>query len=431
MRVQLAEFTLLGLLTGVEARSIAASRTLKFNPDRVARGPAIPTSTLISDFKKNNVSASWAPGHPKVWGSEEVLFEGKYVMDVSDDQKFLAFAEGTNVTIRDAETQAYVSSFNVDYLGTPRSVTFQPALDDGYNVFVYATNYSTTNAAMDVVTQLHMSADATFTGEQMPVVGRLSSFAGAFSPDHQRFTVYAPTDYSQIANEGVIHDVNNPNNTVNLTGHTDSIMSSSFSPDGTLISTAAWDGYAKVWNASTGELLQDYGYSGAQNWLTSFSPDGKYLIVTIGGGINTVNLYTVANLSADPIQVTRWSGWIRYAAWSSNSKLLALGSYGLIQVWDVAQQKVVQRWEMEKQTDYESYDLTWIEAESGLKLAYRTTAGLEVYDFESNLKYRWGPDDFAQYDASGSGEGAYVIESKGWIGGADADQNVRFYKFPI
>jgi len=40
-----------------------------------------------------------------------------------------------------------------------------------------------------------------------------------------------------------------------LQGHTDKVLSALFSPDGQRIVTARWDGTARVWNASSGQLL--------------------------------------------------------------------------------------------------------------------------------------------------------------------------------
>jgi WD40 repeat protein len=431
MNLRLASLAVLGLLAGADAHVPSASRTTKTGADGVvARAPAIPTSTLVSDFKKNNVSSSWAKGHPKVWGAEAVKFKGPLFVDVSADEKFAALVIGTNLTIRALDTQAVVSSAKIEFLGNADSVSILAARDGGggYNVFVGSTNYTT----HDVVTHLRLSAEGTFKGEQTQYKGSFSSFdgrRGPFSADGRWFIVLSGTGSQN--NQAVIHEIDDPAANLTLVGHTDSIMSAVFSPDGSLVSTAAWDGSGKVWNATTGELLHTFGPSGGQDWITTFSPDGRWVSVANAGRQAAVNIWPVDDFSAKPITIDNFGNWVRTASWTSDSKLFAAGSYGVVQVYSMEEKRVVQRWEMEDHVNYETWDLVWIEAESGLKLAYRTTAGLEVYDFEANLKYRWGPDDFAQYDGGGSGDGTFAIKSKGWIGGADADLSVRFYEFPI
>lgn len=429
MSLGLSKLALLGLLlVAADARSLA-TKTIKTSADRAraVAAPAIPTSTLISDFMKNNVSSRWAEGHPKVWGSEEVKFEGPVIADVSPDEKFVGLAAWNNLTIRDLSTKELVSSVKIDYAGDADSVTILSGKNGGYNVFVSSYNYST----HDAITSLHLSPEGTVIGEQTHYLGGFSSFdgrRGPFSPDGQRFLVETgtPPKYEQI----IIYDVDNPDSNITLVGHTNSIMSAAFSPDGKYVSTAAWDGYAKVWNASTGELIQTFGPTGGQNWLTNFSPDGKYVLMANAGREPAINIWPVANLSSEPIVFKGFGDWIRSASWTSDSKLLAIGSYGIVVVVSVEDQKVLQRWESEDQHGYETWALTWIESESGLKLAYRETAGLEVYDFEANLKYRWGPDDYAQYNGGGSGDSTFLVKSRGWIGGGDADGSVRFYKAP-
>jgi len=435
MKLQLASLAIiLGLLASADARVPPASRTIKTSVQGVvARTPAIPTSTLISDFKKDNVSSSWAKGHPKVWGAEAVKFKGPLIVDVSADEKFVALAIGQDLTIRALDTQAVVSSakIGIDFIGSADSVSILAAQDggSGYNVLVGLTNYST----QSVVTHMRLSTEGALQDEQTQYTGSFSGFdgrRGSFSANGQRFIVLTGTSWPRN-NQAVIYEVDDPAANLTLVGHTDSIMSAVFSPDGSLVSTAAWDGSGRVWNATTGELLHTFGPSGGQDWITTFSPDGKWVSVASAGKNPAVNIWPVDDFSAEPITIGGFKNWVRTASWTSDSKLFAVGSYGIVQVYSMEEKRVVQHWEMEDHVSFESWDLVWIEAESGLKLAYRTTAGLEVYDFEANLKYRWGPDDFAQYDGGGSGGGTVVINSKGWIGGADADGSIRFYEFPI
>ena len=63
-----------------------------------------------------------------------------------------------------------------------------------------------------------------------------------------------------------------------LTGHTDSINSVAFSPDGKTVVTGSRDKTACLWNATTGEQLQVLrGHTNCINSV-AFSPDGKTVL---------------------------------------------------------------------------------------------------------------------------------------------------------
>lgn len=96
---------------------------------------------------------------------------------------------------------------------------------------------------------------------------------------------------------------------------------------------------------------------------------------------------------------------------------------------------MVQRWEAEDVSlSTEINSLTWLDG--GSKIAYRNLFGLEMYDFEKNLKYRWGPttlpaNDWDHLDEYvGWGFKTFVLKKRGWIGTVDGDHKVRFWPYP-
>ena len=67
-------------------------------------------------------------------------------------------------------------------------------------------------------------------------------------------------------------------------GHTSSVSSVAFSPDGARIVTGSWDHTAKVWDAQTGrELLTLTGHTGFV-FSAVFSPDGSRIVTNSSDG---------------------------------------------------------------------------------------------------------------------------------------------------
>ncbi|KAF2193907.1 prolyl oligopeptidase, partial [Zopfia rhizophila CBS 207.26] len=114
-----------------------------------------------------------------------------------------------------------------------------------------------------------------------------------------------------------------------LKGHTGSIMSTVFSPDDKYIALSSWDQSLKLWNASSGEQLHDFGPTGGQNLKAPFSPDGKYVLATAAGlGLNPkVKNLVCDDPNADHSTITPFPGWVRTVAWSPDKEYLAACSW--------------------------------------------------------------------------------------------------------
>lgn len=90
------------------------------------------------------------------------------------------------------------------------------------------------------------------------------------------------------------------------------------SPDGTNLATISFEGPMKLWNLSNNQVIQEYespygAFDGAE---VAFSPDGKIVARSIGGG--PITLFN----AADGTQI--WSGGVYAVAFSPDGRFLAI-----------------------------------------------------------------------------------------------------------
>jgi WD40 repeat protein len=124
-----------------------------------------------------------------------------------------------------------------------------------------------------------------------------------------------------------------------LNGHTDSVYSVAFSPDGKLLASGGADNTIILWDVETREPIGQ-PLTGHLDWVTTvaFSPDGK--ILASGSADTTIILWDVATrqrvgqpLKAHPSEFA----WVMSVDFSPDGKTLAAGGIGdNIILWDVS-----------------------------------------------------------------------------------------------
>jgi len=124
-----------------------------------------------------------------------------------------------------------------------------------------------------------------------------------------------------------------------LNGHLEGVTQAIFSPDERYIATSSKDGHAKLWDATTGQLLNNL--QGHRTVIThiSFSPNGKWLLTASED--NTAKLWSVQTGELHHT-LTGHRGWINDAAFSADNKLIATAAYdNAVRLWEVKTGKLL------------------------------------------------------------------------------------------
>lgn len=164
------------------------------------------------------------------------------------------------------------------------------------------------------------------SGKELAVVGdnRDRLVRAALSPDNARMVTWGSNYLARVWDAGngtelaVLH-------------HEGSVNSVAFSPDGGRIVTAS-RGLARLWDSSTGNLIDVLGGYERRVSSAAFSTDGARILTTSGD--NTLRVWDSA--SGEEIAVLRGHEGGHSAAFSQNGARIIIASANTARVWDGA-----------------------------------------------------------------------------------------------
>ncbi len=121
-------------------------------------------------------------------------------------------------------------------------------------------------------------------------------------------------------------------------GHTSSVSTGAFSPDGKFIVTASWDNTAKIWTSPEGRLLYDLEGHSASLTAATFSHNGRYIVSSSKD--STAIIWSAANSAL--LHVLKGHGdWVNMAAFSNDDKYVVTASWdNTVKIWETATGKI-------------------------------------------------------------------------------------------
>jgi WD40 repeat protein len=118
-----------------------------------------------------------------------------------------------------------------------------------------------------------------------------------------------------------------------LKGHESSVWSVGFSPDGKKLASGSVDNTIKIWDVTTGKVLNTLKGHESLVWSVGFSPNGKQLVS--GSADNTIKIWEVT--TGKVLNTLKGhEGWVNSVGFSPDGKKLASGSADkTIILWDL------------------------------------------------------------------------------------------------
>ena len=152
--------------------------------------------------------------------------------------------------------------------------------------------------------------------------------SAAFSPDGRQVVT------ASVDGTARVWDAATGQSLAVLTGHTGWVWNAVFSPDGRRIVTASWDNTARVWDAATGQSLAVLTSHKDRVWSAAFSPDGQSVVTASDD--KTARVWDAATGRSLAV-LTGHADTVSSAAFSPDGRRVVTASWdNAARVWDAA-----------------------------------------------------------------------------------------------
>ncbi|MGP1414934.1 MAG: eIF2A-related protein [Treponema sp.] len=123
-----------------------------------------------------------------------------------------------------------------------------------------------------------------------------------------------------------------------LEGHTDAVLSVSFSPNNKYLASGSTDETIKIWEVANGKCIKTLTEHRYHVESVAYSPDGKYL--ASGSRDRTINIYEAE--SGILLKTFKFESPVTSVCYSPDGKYLASSSWdGSIKIWNVATEQCI------------------------------------------------------------------------------------------
>ena len=314
----------------------------------------------VSTFSYNNILSDFINSVEYSYDGKSIVFSTPVLIKIIDGQTGMVIQEIFDTNIRDLKF-----SGNNPYLQNQMgawgitNVRFSP--DDQYVSYALYSNIKTfniNNPALIYISEGHTDMVRTFV----------------YSPNG-KYLASGSNDRNVI-----IWDTSKPNFHVlhTLTGHTSPVNEIKFFPNGTYIASCSSSGQIIIWDITTGTKIREIhsddkfinsidispdgkyivtGHDFPKNnkgvkiwetdtgllykeiqsgrtWVTTFTPDGKYLLIGTGG-VSSINTIAIYDLQRDNLNVLQQDSTIHNISVRNDSKYFVVGFVRNINIWKI------------------------------------------------------------------------------------------------